>query len=121
MFWTHVARRRWQARDEEPAPARRALADTVHLGPATRLEPLSGEHRGALILTDVVEHAGAEDVVVIANGGRVDVSSWGGILSVGATLRSVRGVVTDVTSWTDRSRRTPPTDRRARGVWSHSP
>lgn len=59
------------------------------------LEPLSGEHRGAHILTEAVEQASADDVLVIANGGRVDVSSWGGILSVGATVRLVRGVVTD--------------------------
>lgn len=59
------------------------------------LEPLSGEHRGAHILTEAVERAGGHDVLVVANGGRVDVSSWGGILSVGATVRSVRGVITD--------------------------
>ena len=59
------------------------------------LEPLSGEHRGAHILTEAVEQAGADDILVVANEGRVDVSSWGGILSIGATVRSVRGVVTD--------------------------
>jgi regulator of RNase E activity RraA len=59
------------------------------------LEPSTGEHRGAHILTEAVQQAGADDILVIANGGRVDVSSWGGILSVGATVRSVRGVVTD--------------------------
>ena len=32
---------------------------------------------------------------MVANGGRTDVSSWGGIVSVGAALRSVRGVITD--------------------------
>ncbi|MFC4063511.1 RraA family protein [Actinoplanes subglobosus] len=59
------------------------------------LEPLTCEHRGAHILTEAVEQAGADDILVIANDGRLDVSSWGGILSVGATVRSVRGVVTD--------------------------
>lgn len=59
------------------------------------LEPLNGEHRGSHILTDAVDQAGPESLLVIANGGRVDVSSWGGILSVGANVRSVRGVVTD--------------------------
>ncbi|NEA98573.1 RraA family protein [Streptomyces sp. SID13726] len=59
------------------------------------LEPLSGEHGGAHILTSAVAEAGAEDVVVVANGGRTDVSSWGGIVSVGASVRGVRGVVTD--------------------------
>jgi regulator of RNase E activity RraA len=39
--------------------------------------------------------AGGDDVLVVANGGHTDVSSWGGILSVGAAARSVRGVITD--------------------------
>jgi len=59
------------------------------------LEPLNGEHAGAHILTEAIAQAGAENVMVVANGGRVDVSSWGGIVSVGATVRSIRGVVTD--------------------------
>ena len=59
------------------------------------LEPLAGEHAGAHILTDAIAKAGAENVMVIANGGRIDVSSWGGIVSVGAAMRSIRGVVTD--------------------------
>jgi regulator of RNase E activity RraA len=33
--------------------------------------------------------------MVIANGGRTDVSCWGGIVSVGAAMRSIRGVVAD--------------------------
>jgi len=59
------------------------------------LEPLNGEHAGAHILTEAIAEAGAENVMVVANGGRVDVSSWGGIVSVGAAMRSIRGVVTD--------------------------
>jgi regulator of RNase E activity RraA len=67
------------------------------------LEPLSGqpdtrrrtEHDGAHILTGAIAGAGPEDIIVVANGGRTDVSSWGGIVSVGAALRSVRGVITD--------------------------
>lgn len=43
----------------------------------------------------MVAEAGPLDVIVVANSGRTDVSSWGGILSVGAAVRSVRGVVTD--------------------------
>ncbi|MFJ9742061.1 RraA family protein [Streptomyces sp. NPDC101166] len=59
------------------------------------LEPMAGEHGGAHILTSAVAEAGPDDVVVVANGGRTDVSSWGGIVSVGASVRGVRGVVTD--------------------------
>ena len=65
------------------------FAATVELAPAT------GEHGGAHILTEAIAEAGAEDVMVVSNGGRTDVSSWGGIVTVGAALRSVRGVVTD--------------------------
>jgi regulator of RNase E activity RraA len=63
------------------------------------LEPVSGQPGtgpgGAHILTGAIAGAGPEDVIVVANGGRTDVSSWGGIVSVGAALRSVRGVITD--------------------------
>jgi regulator of RNase E activity RraA len=71
------------------------------------LEPLSGqpgaqpsaqpsaEHGDAHILTGAIARAGPNDVIVVANGGRTDVSSWGGIVSVGAAVRSVRGVITD--------------------------
>jgi regulator of RNase E activity RraA len=63
------------------------------------LEPLSAqpdaEPGGAHILTGAIAGAGPDDVIVVANGGRTDVSSWGGIVSVGAAVRSVRGVITD--------------------------
>jgi regulator of RNase E activity RraA len=63
------------------------------------LEPASGqpdtEHGGAHILTGAIAGAGLNDVIVVANGGRTDVSSWGGIVSVGAAMRSIRGAVTD--------------------------
>jgi regulator of RNase E activity RraA len=59
------------------------------------LKPLIGEHAGAHILTDAIAQAGAGNVMVVATGGRTEVSSWGGIVSVGAAVRSIRGVVTD--------------------------
>lgn len=63
------------------------------------LEPLSAqpnaEQGGAHILTGAIAEAGPDDVIVVANGGRTDVSSWGGIVNVGAAVRSVRGVITD--------------------------
>lgn len=59
------------------------------------LEPLDRKHAGAHILTGAIAKAGAGDVLVIANGGRADVSSWGGIVTVGAAIRSIRGVVID--------------------------
>ena len=65
------------------------FAATVELG------PLTGEHAGAHILTDAIAGAGAENVMVVANGGRTDVSCWGGIVSIAAAMRSIRGVVAD--------------------------
>ena len=59
------------------------------------LEPLNADHAGAHILTDAIAQAGAENVMVIANGGRTDASCWGGIVSAGAAMRSIRGVVAD--------------------------
>lgn len=59
------------------------------------LEPLGGGHGGAHVLTGAIAEAGPEDVIVVSNGGRTDVSSWGGIVSVGAAVRSVRGVIAD--------------------------
>jgi regulator of RNase E activity RraA len=63
------------------------------------LEPLDGqpgaEHGGAHILTGAIAGAGPGDIIVVANRGRTDVSSWGGIVSVGAAMRSVRGVIID--------------------------
>src|SRR5215469_7252045 len=59
------------------------------------LEPLAADHPGAHILTGAITGAGAENVMVIANGGRTDVSCWGGIVSAGAAMRSIRGVVAD--------------------------
>ncbi|QQM46154.1 RraA family protein [Streptomyces liliifuscus] len=68
------------------------FAVTVELEP---LEPLGSDHGGAHILTGAIAGAGPDDVMVVACGGRTDVSTWGGIVSVGAAARSVRGVVTD--------------------------
>jgi pimeloyl-ACP methyl ester carboxylesterase len=63
------------------------------------LEPLSAhlnaERGGAHILTGAIAGAGPDDVIVVANGGRTDVSSWGGIVSVGAVRRSNRGAIID--------------------------
>ena len=61
------------------------------------LEPLAGDHAGAHVLAEVIAQAGAGNIMVVATGGRTDVSSWGGIVSVGSAVRSIRGVVTDGT------------------------
>ncbi|HEY5854836.1 MAG TPA: 4-carboxy-4-hydroxy-2-oxoadipate aldolase/oxaloacetate decarboxylase [Aldersonia sp.] len=63
---------------------------TVELGPAT-----PGAAPGPHIATQAIAAASAGDVIVVANDGRTDVSCWGGLLSLGAAQRGVRGVVVD--------------------------
>ncbi|MGW2115176.1 RraA family protein [Streptomyces zhihengii] len=59
------------------------------------LEPRTGGPAGAHIATTAIETADDDSVIVVDNRGRMDVSCWGGILSLGATVRGVRGVVAD--------------------------
>jgi regulator of RNase E activity RraA len=59
---------------EGPPPAD---APKVHLGSAA------------------VEASGPGEVIVIDNGGRLGMGSWGGLLSVAASVRGIAGVVTD--------------------------
>jgi regulator of RNase E activity RraA len=47
------------------------------------------------IAAAAIEAAGPGDVLVIANEGRTDVSSWGGILTLAARRRDLGGVVID--------------------------
>lgn len=55
----------------------------------------AGVGAGAHILTTAVATATEHDVIVVANGGRTDVSGWGGLLSLGASRRGLRGAVVD--------------------------
>ncbi|HVQ96712.1 MAG TPA: RraA family protein [Mycobacteriales bacterium] len=64
-------------------------ARTVTAGP--RQENRPGQH----IAAAAIEAAADRDVLVIANGGRVDVSCFGGILTLAASRRGIRGVVID--------------------------
>jgi 4-hydroxy-4-methyl-2-oxoglutarate aldolase len=64
-------------------------AVTMLLLPGSPSTP--GPHLGAR----AIEHGGAGDVVVIANGGRTGMGSWGGLLSVAAARREMGGVVAD--------------------------
>jgi regulator of RNase E activity RraA len=70
-------------------PAVVGLAVTVELG------SLEAEPEGAHVASSAVAQSGPTDVLVIANQGRTDVSCWGGLLSLGASLRGVRGVIAD--------------------------
>lgn len=56
----------------------------------------AGETKGKVHLgIRAIEAAGAGDVVVVDNGGRLDTSCWGGILATGAKLKGISGVVID--------------------------
>ncbi|MEU8972896.1 RraA family protein [Streptomyces monashensis] len=59
------------------------------------LEPRAEGPARAHIATTTVESADDQSVIVVDNQGRTDVSCWGGILSLGAAERGVRGVVAD--------------------------
>ncbi|CAG0966268.1 3-hexulose-6-phosphate synthase [Anaerolineae bacterium] len=52
---------------------------------------LSKHHLG----TQAVNTAAAGDVIIIDNGGRTDVSCWGGILATAAQVKGIAGVVID--------------------------
>jgi regulator of RNase E activity RraA len=59
------------------------------------LEPHTEGPAGPHIATEAIESSDDRSVIVVDNQGRTDVSCWGGILSLGASLRGVRGVVAD--------------------------
>lgn len=77
-------------------PSRRIAgrAITVLLGP-----PLTGgnarggpaRHLGSA----AVDASGPEDIIVVAHQGRTDCAGWGGLLSRGAAMRGVTGIVID--------------------------
>jgi regulator of RNase E activity RraA len=67
----------------------------VGIAATVQLEPYVPGPSGAHIGTMAVAAATSTDVIVVANEGRTDVSCWGGLLSLGAMLKGVRGVVAD--------------------------
>ncbi|MGI8985709.1 MAG: RraA family protein [Nocardioidaceae bacterium] len=74
----------------------RGRPKVVGFAATIQLAPLAGEARAAShIATKAVAAAGSTDVLVVANGGRGDVSCWGGLLSLGASRRGIRGVIVD--------------------------
>lgn len=65
---------------------------TVRLGDAGGTPTgLSARHLG----TAAIEAANPGDVIVVAAAGRTDAAGWGGVLSLAAAIRGVRGVVVD--------------------------
>lgn len=81
----HGIRRAWAC----PRVAGRVV--TVQLGRFEAEAAASAPHLG----TRAIEAASAEHMIVIANGGRVEMAGWGGLLSRAGQSRGVRGVIVD--------------------------
>jgi 4-hydroxy-4-methyl-2-oxoglutarate aldolase len=64
-------------------------AITVQIGPKGDTQP------SVHLNTPAIEESNPGDVIVVANGGREDVSCWGDILSSAAKVKRVSGVVID--------------------------
>ncbi|MDE3076098.1 MAG: RraA family protein [Chloroflexota bacterium] len=60
-----------------------------------QLEPAAGRSSARHLGTAAVDASGPRDVIVVANGGRLDAAGWGGILALGAAERKVEGVLVD--------------------------
>src|SRR5579864_9410009 len=54
-----------------------------------QLEETDGRAAMRHLGTAAVDASGPGDVIVVAHGGRLDVSGWGGLLSLGATRRGI--------------------------------
>lgn len=66
-------------------------AVTMRLAEGPRPPEAPKRHLGST----AIEASGPGHVIVIDNGGRVGMGSWGGLLSLAASLRGVAGVVSD--------------------------
>ncbi|WP_067180098.1 RraA family protein [Microtetraspora niveoalba] len=73
-------------------PATRVMAGVVR---TVKAAPKSAAGPTTHIATPLVAKADRDDVVVIDNHGRVDVSCWGGLLAEAAAQRGVAGVIVD--------------------------
>jgi 4-hydroxy-4-methyl-2-oxoglutarate aldolase len=60
-----------------------------------KIKPAGLEKSKQHLCTSAIAAATPGDVIVVDNGGRVDVAAWGGLLSLAAQVRQVRGVIVD--------------------------
>lgn len=60
-----------------------------------RLKPVGLDRPKQHLGSTAIDAAKAGDVLVVDNAGRVDVASWGGMLSLAATTKQIRGVILD--------------------------
>ena len=73
------------------APDRRVAGRVVTVKVGPRRDDTPRPHLGA----QAIAGAAPGDVIVVDHRGRLDVSAWGGILSLAASVRGVAGVVVD--------------------------
>lgn len=71
--------------------ARRIAARVI----TVQLDPSEGRAGTRHLGTAAVEASGPGLAIVVANEGRLDAAGWGGLLSLGASLRGAEGVIVD--------------------------
>ena len=72
-----------------PCPRIMGRAVTVKIKPAGFEKPK--QH----LCTPAIAAATESDVIVIEHGGRINVAAWGGLLSLAAQVKKIRGVIVD--------------------------
>jgi regulator of RNase E activity RraA len=60
-----------------------------------KIKPAGLEKSRQHLCTAAIAAATPADVIVVDNGGRLDVAAWGGLLSLAAKIKQVRGVIVD--------------------------
>jgi regulator of RNase E activity RraA len=60
-----------------------------------KIKPAGLEKSKQHLCTSAIAAASRADVIVVDNGGRIDVAAWGGLLSLAAKVKQVRGVIVD--------------------------
>jgi 4-hydroxy-4-methyl-2-oxoglutarate aldolase len=60
-----------------------------------KIKPAGLEKSRQHLCSAAIAAATPTDVIVVDNGGRLDVAAWGGLLSLAANIKQVRGVIVD--------------------------
>jgi regulator of RNase E activity RraA len=60
-----------------------------------KIKPAGLEKSKQHLCTSAIAAAAPTDVIVVDNGGRVDVAAWGGLLSLAAQVKKLGGVIVD--------------------------
>jgi regulator of RNase E activity RraA len=60
-----------------------------------KIKPAGLEKSKQHLCTSAISAAAPSDVIVVDNGGRVDVAAWGGLLSLAAQVKRLSGVIVD--------------------------